>query len=191
MKSCWLTLLAAMSLLAATALSQDRKDGPKAVPPAVGSVAGSDLRFTEDGKDLLVHLTIEGPAARQVVLSEYTIDDGTPPWDEPPIGVEKPRRPPRVALRYLVLVNRDLPGFMEKGLMMVPTPPEVRKQQRQEVVWRLPNYRNWGFRKEDTTFTVEASKFEASSEQLRQALPKIKQTIDAWDERLKGGSKAP
>jgi hypothetical protein len=190
MKSCRLLLAAAMSLLDATALSQDLRAGPT-VPPAPGAATGSDLRFTEDGKDLLAKLMIEGPAVRQVVLTDYTIFDGTPAWDEPPIGVEKPRRPPRVELRYLVLVNRDLPGFIEKGLMSVPTPPEVRKQQRQEVVWRLPNYKHWGFRREDATFTVEAAKFEASSEQLRQALPKIKQTIDVWDQSRKGGSKAP
>jgi hypothetical protein len=190
MKNCWLILLAALSLLAATALSQDRKAGPT-VPPPPGAATGSDLRFTEDGSDLLAKLTIEGPAVRQVVLTDYTIFDGTPAWDEPPIGVEKPRRPPHVHLRYLVLVNRDLPGFIEKGLMSVPTPPEVRKQQSQEVIWRMTNYRNWGFRREDATFTVEASRYEASSEQLRQALPKIKQTINVWDQSRKGGSKAP
>jgi hypothetical protein len=184
-----LVLLAVASLLAATALSQNRKEDRKA--SADGTTKGPDLRFTEDGKDLLVHLMVEGPAARQVVLTDYTIYDGTPAWDEPPIGVEKPRRPPKVELRYLVLINRNLPGFVEKGLMSVPTPPEVRRQQRQEVIWRLPNFRGWGFRKEDATFTVQGSSFEASSEQLRQALPRIKQTVDASEKKSKGGTSAP
>ena len=92
-----------------------------------------------------------------------------------------------MALRYLVLINRDLPGFVE-GLMTVPTPPEVRRQQRQEVIWRLPNFRDWGFRREDATFTVQESRFEASSEQLRQALPKIKKTVEDWEEKTKGVS---
>jgi hypothetical protein len=195
MKRRWLLLLAVASLLAVTAPSQQRRrkeDRPPA-PSASGTARGPDLRFTQDGKDLVVHLLIEGPAVRQVVLTDYTIDDGKPGWDEPPIGVDKPRRPPKVALRYLVLVNRDLPGFVDKGLMMVPTPPAVRRQQRQEVIWRLPNYRGWGFRKEDATFTVEASRFEASAEQLRQALPRIKQTVDPWDQKSRGkaGTSAP
>jgi hypothetical protein len=126
-----------------------------------------------------------------VVLTDYTIYDGTPAWDEPPIGVDKPRRPPRVELRYLVLVNRDLPGFVEKGIMSVPTSPEVRKEQRNEVIWRLSNFRAYGFRREDATFTVEASRYEASSEQLRQAVARIKQMLDAWDARPKGGTSAP
>jgi hypothetical protein len=191
MKRRWFLLLAVAGLLVAAAPSQERNGDRTAASPANGAAKEPDLRFTEDGKDLLVHLMIEGPAVRQVVLTDYTIDDGTPAWDEPPIGVDKPRRPPRVALRYLVLINRNLPGFVDRGLMMVPTPPEVRRRQRQEVIWRLPNYRGWGFRKEDATFTVEASRFETSSEQLRQALPRIKQTVDAWEEKSRGGSSAP
>jgi hypothetical protein len=134
---------------------------------------------------------IEGPAVRQVVLTDYTVYDGKPAWDEPPIGVDKPRRPPKVELRYLVLINRDLPGFVEKGVMSVPTPPEVRREQRQEVIWRLSNFRAWGFRREDATFTVQASRYEASSEQLRQAVPRIKQTLDAQDEKSKGRTSVP
>jgi hypothetical protein len=191
MKRRYLLLLAVASLLVSPAPSQERKEERAAASSANATAKGPDLRFTEDGMDLLVHLMIEGPANRQVVLTDFTIDDGTPAWDQPPIGVEKPRRPPQIALRYLVLVNRDLPGFMEKGLMTVPTPPEVRRKQRQEVIWRLPNFRRWGFRREDATFTVQASRFEASSEQLRQALPRIKQTIEAWEERTKGGTSAP
>jgi hypothetical protein len=127
---------------------------------------------------------IEGPAARQVVVTDYTIDDGKPRLDEPPIGVDKPRRPPRVVLRYLVIINRNLPGFVDGGLIAIPTPPEVRRAQRQEVTWRLPNFRNWDFQKEDATFRVEETRFEAWSEQLRQAWPKIKKTVDEWDRQV-------
>ena len=191
MKRPWLLLLVVASLLASSGSSQERKEGRTAAPSAEGAPKEPDLRFTEEGKDLLVSLLIEGPAARQVVLTDYSIDDGRPAWDEPPIGVDKPRRPPKVELRYLVLINRDLPGFVDKGLMSIPTPLEVRKQQRQEVVWRLSNFRGFGFRREDAKFRVTASNFEAKSEQLQRAIPRIKQTIDAWEEGLKGRRKAP
>jgi hypothetical protein len=191
MKCRWLLLVAMAIVLAAAAPLPQRKEDRTAASSANAAAKGPDLRFTVAGKDLLVHLMIEGPAIRQVVLTDYTIDDGTPAWDEPPIGVDKPRRPPRVALRYLVLVNRDLPGFMERGLMAVPTPPELRSQQRQEVIWRLPNFRAWGFRREDATFTVQGSRFEASSQQLRQALPGLEGTVDAAEKKSKGKTSAP
>jgi hypothetical protein len=74
---------------------------------------------------------------------------------------------------------------------MVPTPPEVRRQQRQEVIWRLPNFRQWDFRRQDATFHVEATRFAASSAQLRDALPKIKKTIDERDRRLQDAKRQP
>jgi hypothetical protein len=191
MKRRWLLLLAVASLLAGTAPSQERKEARTAGDAARDTPKGPDLRFTEDGKDLLVHLMIEGPAVRQVVLTDYTVYDGKPAWDEPPIGVDKPRRQPQVELRYLILVNRNLPGFVDKGLMRVPTPPEARRQQRQEVIWRLTNFRSWDFRKEDARFTVQGSRFETSAEQLRQALPRIKQAVDAWETKSTTGSPAP
>lgn len=182
--------LAALSLLMTSATPQDRKEEGKFVFRQNPDGKGPDLRFKEDGQDLLVQLTIEGPAARQVIVTDHSIFDGTPPWDEPPIGVEKPRRPPQVWLRYFVMVNSDLPGFMEKGLMTVPTPEFIREKQRNEVIWRLRNYKNWGFRKEEATFFVESGRFEASSEQWREAIPQLKKTIDAAEARLKD-AKAP
>src|SRR5262249_24093406 len=164
-------------------------DNVCAVPPPAEQKAkakGPDPQFKVDGKDLVVSLMIEGPAVRQVVLTDFRIDDGKPTWEEEILGRKPVPRPPSGSLRYCVIVNHDLPGFMDRGLMMVPTPESVRKQQRQEVTWRLPNYRAWGFRKEDATFSVEVTRFETSSEQLRQALPKIKKTIDDADQRLKG-----
>lgn len=187
----WLLPLAVLGLLVPSGPSQEKKDRPPPPPPAPGAAAkGPDLRFAEEGTDLVVRLTIEGPAVRQTILTDFTIFDGTPSWDEPPIGVTKPKRPPRVELRYLVLINKDLPGFINGGLMMVPTPEFVRKQQANEVVWRLPNYKNWGFRREEATFSVDATTFEAYSGQLKQAIPRMKQTIDTAAERSKGG-KAP
>jgi hypothetical protein len=191
MKRRLLLLLAVASLLLATAPSQGEKEDRTATSSASDTAKGPDLRFTEDGKDLLVHLMIEGPAVRQVVLTDYKVYDGKPAWGERPIGVEKPRRPPRVELRYLVLVNRNLPGFMEKGLMSIPTPEEERKKERQEVIWHLTNFRSLDFRKEDATFTVQASRFEISEEQLRQALPRIKEKVDGWSEKSKEKGAAP
>jgi hypothetical protein len=189
MKSRWFLLLAMAILLTPIAPSQEKKDDR--IPAPCAPAKGPDLRFTEDGKDLLVSLMIEGPAARQIVLTDYTIFDGKSAWDEPPIGVEKPRRPPKVELRYLVLINRNLPGFMEKGLMSLPTPQAERQKQRQEVVWRLSNFRGYDIRKEDTTFSVSGSAFEAWSEELKKAIPAIKQTVDKAEEKPKGGGKAP
>ena len=186
MKRRSLLLLAVTSLLAVTALSQDRqgrKEDRTATFRARDKANGPDLQFEVDGSDLLVRLMIEGPASRQAVLTDFTIDNGIPAWDEPPIGVDKPRRPPRVVLRYLVIINRNLLGFVDPGPMAVPTPPAVRRKQRQEVTWRLPNFRNWSFQKEDATFRVDAMRFEARSEQLRKLWPRIKTTVDAWDKR--------
>jgi hypothetical protein len=185
-----LLLVAVAGLLATTAPSQDKKEG-KADPPSERSPAKVsrkeyewDLQFTEDGKDLVVRLMIEGPKARQVILTNYRIDDGQVPWDAPDF-VDRTPHPPRVELRFLVLTNRDLPGFRGGDRMEPRELPEVRKQQRSEVVWRLPNYRNWGFRRQDATFAVEPLYFDASSEDLRQALPRFKRTIDAAEERKK------
>jgi hypothetical protein len=191
MTRCFLFVPAVSFLFATVVPAQESKMETAVRCTAHGAAKGPEIRFAVVGKDLVVRIVIEGPANRQIVLTDFTIDDGTPAWDEPPIGVTKPRRPPRVTLRYLVLINRDLPGFMDKGLMMVPTPPEIRRQQRQEVAWRLPNYPAWGFRREDATFTIQASSFDVSSEQLRQAIPRMKQTIAANDERLKGNGSAP
>jgi hypothetical protein len=186
MKLRGLLLLAVAGLLATTAPSEEKKKegGSSDGPRAKAAKKGPDLEFTEDGEDLVVRLMIEGPKARQVVLTDCQVFSGKPNWDEPPIGVEKPRRPPRVELRYLVLINKDLPGFRE-GLMAVPTAPEVRREQRQEVVWRFENYRKWDFRREDATFTVQALEFDAWSEELAQALPRIKRTVDAVNEKKK------
>jgi hypothetical protein len=159
-----------------------------AQPPGPPGKAGTGpkLQFKEDGDDLVVQITIEGPANRQVVLTDYQIDDGSAPWDQPPIGVEKPRRgPPSVELRFLVLINSDLPGFHNGGLITPPTPPDVRAKGRQDVTWRLPNYRNWGFRREDANFRVVRTEFSAPSRDLRAMLPKVQKTIDEADRRLK------
>jgi hypothetical protein len=192
MKRRCLTLLAVMSLLAATARSQDGKKGREAASPAGGPAKGPDLRFTEEGADLIVSLMIEGPAARQVVLTDYSVDNGrprTPSFEEElysqvrdrrPPPQESPRRP-SVWLGYLVIVDTDFPGFSDGGLMAAPTPLEERVRQRQEVKWRLSGFRDWGFRREDATFRVEATRFETSSEQLRQALPQIKKLVAEGD----------
>lgn len=177
MQRCCFPLLVIV-LLAGTVQSEE--PAPE-IPPALlagGHYKSSDLQFIVEGKDLLIRLVVEGPAARQAVLTDYTIFDGTPPWDEPPIGVTKPRRQPRIELRCLVLVNESLPGFIDKGLLNVPTPQEERQRQAQEVIWRLPNYENWGFRREEAVISVEVTRFAASSEQLRNVLPRIKQTIE-------------
>jgi len=195
MKRHWLFLLAGLSVFTLSASSQDKEKAKKEervpAPTGDGVVKNPNLRFEESGKDLLVKLWIEGPAVRQVVLTEYQVFDGRPSWDEPPIGVEKPRRPPHVELRYLVLINRDLPGFQEPGLMMVPTPPEIRKLQRNEVVWRLPNFRDWDFKREDAAFYVHETRCDASSEQLKQAIPRIQKTIELWETRLKNAGPPP
>ena len=169
-------------LSAATAFAQS-SDGQQLKPPPAIEPDKPQLRFTTDGDDLLVHLTIEGPAYRQAIITDYTVDDGRPGWDEPPIGVEKPRRPPRVELRYLVLVNQSLPGFDDGGLMSVPTPASERKKHQQEVVWRLINFHKNDFRKEDATFHVHRTRFAANSKQLQEALPKIKATNDEVEKR--------
>jgi hypothetical protein len=146
--------------------------------PGIGPIPAAQLQFSEKEGTLTVKLTIEGPASRQIVLTDARIDDGTPAWDEPPIGVAKPRRgPPQVYLRYLVLVNHDLPGFQDKGLMTLPTPPEIRKAGRQDVVWNFPNYRHWGFKKDDAKFHVSGVQFEAGSEQLKAAMATMQKTI--------------
>ena len=155
-------------------------------PPPGKPGTDHKLRFKEDGDDLIVQITIEGPANRQVVMTNYQIDDGSAPWDQPPIGVDKPRRgPPSVELRYLVLINSDLPGYTERGLMTPPTPPEVRVKGRQEVTWRLPQYRKLGFRREDAIFRVVRTEFSASSRELRAMLPQVQKTIDEADGRFK------
>jgi hypothetical protein len=196
MKCRWLLLLAVMSLFTVSASSQDKtkdkNDDRTPPPPNDGGIKNPiNLRFIEDGKDLLVKMWIEGPAARQIILTESQVFDGRASWDEPPIGVEKPRRPPHVELRYLVLVNRDLPGFIEPGLMMVPTPQFVREKERNEVVWRLRNFRDWDFKREDAAFYVHATRYDATSDQLKQAIPRIKQTIDAHETRLKNAGPPP
>ncbi len=180
-----------ISLLVAPALSQERKEDRTAASAAAGKAKDADLQFTEDGKDLLVRLMIEGPAVRQAVLTDYTIHDGKPGWDEPPIGVDKPRRTPQVVLRYLVIINRNLPGFIDGGPMAVPTPAAVRNKQRQEVTWRLTNFRNCDFQKEDATFRVEATRFEASPEQLRQVCPKIEKMVVEWDRQVEKTNDLP
>jgi hypothetical protein len=196
MKSrCWLPL-AVISLLAATALSQDGKKQRGTATSAGGEAKGPDLRFAEDGADLLVSLMIEGPASRQVVLTDYNFDDGRPRGEETPSfeetlyhpesrdrrpPPEERPRPPRAWLRYCLIIARDLPGFSGGGLLTPRTPPEVRMRERHEVKWRLLGFRNSGVRREDVTFSVEPTRVETSSEQLRRALPKIKKIVEDGD----------
>lgn len=185
-------LMVVISLFAVSASSQDKKDDRTPPPTSEAGIKNpTDLRFAEDGKDLLVKLWIEGPAARQIILTESQVFDGRASWDEPPIGVEKPRRSPHVELRYLVLVNRDLPGFIEPGLMMVQTPQFVREKERNEVIWRLRNFRDWDFKREDAAFYVRATGYDASSDQLKQAIPRIKQTIDVYETGMKNAGPPP
>ena len=50
---------------------------PQTLPgPPPGNAKAPDLQFKEDGDDLVVHHMIEGPAARQVVVADYTVYDG-------------------------------------------------------------------------------------------------------------------
>jgi hypothetical protein len=146
----------------------------------------NELNFQRDGEDLIVTLMIEGPAARQVVLTNHWIDDRRPSIDEiivrdlsdaPP----KTPGPPHVTLRYCVIVNSDLPGFVDGGLLSVPTPREERFRQRQEVQWRLRS-----FGKGKATFTVDATRFETSSEQLREAWPKLKKLVEQHEKAIRG-----
>jgi hypothetical protein len=161
---------------------------PQTLPgPPPGPAKAPDLQFKEEGDDLVVRHLIEGPAARQVVVADYTVNDGRAAWDEPPIGVEKPRRKPSVHLVATVLINRDLPGFIDKGLMNVPTPHEERMRQRHEVTWRLVGFLKRDFKKEDATWTVEERRLSLYSSQWREALPKLQKTIDEADARRKAG----
>lgn len=166
--------------------AQSSGSSAEAPPTPLGSSQASELQFERDGKDLLVHMMIEGPANRQAVLTEYSFDDGMPAWDEPPIGVTKPRRgPPHVHLSYLVLVNGDLPGYHGKSTMTPPTPESVRREGRQKVTWRLAGFENWSVRQEDIEFGVGGSEFITSSEQLKDAITKLQKTIDEANERFK------
>ncbi len=183
----WWIMLAVLALIGSATLQATTTAtppaAPTAAPPAEGQPKKPDLQFTELDQDLLVKMWIDGPATRQVVLTHFNIDDGKAAWDEPPIGVEKPRRQPRVILRYLVLINAELPGFAESGPLTPPTPPEERRKQRQEVAWRLPNIRQWDFHRNDAAFHVEGSTFTVAPEQLRQALPTLRKWVEGADQK--------
>ena len=162
--------------------------GARAQPAAQKSAPkGPDLQFKEDGDDLIVSHKVEGPASRQVIVTNSQVFDGRAHWSEPPIGVEKPRRKPSVYLRCTVLINSDLPGFQDGGLMTPPTPPFIRLQQRHEVTWRLVKFLKLDFKKEDASWHVEEQRLALSSDQWREAMPKIQKTIDADDARRKAG----
>lgn len=173
----WVLLLLMITLPAAA-----QSPAPK-TPPDGDKPKGLGLQFTPDGNDLLVRMLIEGPAEGQVVLTHYRIDDGRPRWDEPPIGVAKPRGTPRIYLHYLVIHNLEGPHFSDGGLMTPPTPEDVRKKHRHPVTWRLKNFKQHDFRHEDATYHIQAQGFEVWSDQLREALPQIQKTLTEMEKR--------
>ena len=147
------------------------------------------LQFAEDGKDLLVSLTVLGPANRQVVLTDYLIWNGRPDPLAYIHGGDTTTHPPMVRLNYLEIVNRDLPDF--DWSLMAPGPSiEERRRRQQTISWRLKNFRNYNFERKDVTFRVKGTKFMARTVQLRKLLPGLKELIEKREERVKRALKS-